>query len=139
MNLPRLPCAGKLGNCPKHLKRFSFTCLYCRWRRMHYGKWTLPPFWIDYTIPWFILRYIVLNQKTGEVKVIQTWKTLKIDPRGHLVKLRCAIIATILRLAKPFSCFYWYERGVGLGLIKASGFIRRKSIALCELFASISL
>jgi len=116
-------CAGKLGNCPAKLarKRFRFTCLYCRWRRLFYGKFVYPPFWIHYTFKaQFQITltncYVSDNNTTyksqsGKQFELVSWRTLHIDPRGHFTPLRCAIIIILdnimktLHIEKPLTEF----------------------------------
>lgn len=96
--LPKLWCAGKLGNCPKNLRRFRFTCVYCRWRRRHYGKFSSPPRWITYTLLMSVAKYAAVD-KNGQVQAYKTvWKTIPIDPRGHFTMFRCAIIMVFDRI-----------------------------------------
>lgn len=99
--LTRLWCAGIL--CPHlELKRFHFTCLYCRWRRKHVGKWTVPPYWIDYTLLWAVERYAVFNRQGKLVAFQDRWQAVKIDPRGHFTMLRCASIVLMDKVMKRF-------------------------------------
>lgn len=115
-----LPCAGKLGNCPKNVKRFRFTCLYCRWRRQYYGNFSRPPFWIQYTFKsvfrtFLTYRYVknglVYEDKHGRLLRVTSRHTLKIDPRGHFTSLRCATISvldeimSVTKASKPLSEF----------------------------------
>jgi hypothetical protein len=114
-----MACAGKLGNCPEGLDRFRSTCLKCRWRWMYYNGWRMPSFWIDYTIPWSV-KYnywqlkngkLLLHAKSRPLKKMREnvfyegkrWSTLKIDPRGRFLALRCAVIITFIKLAGKFS------------------------------------
>jgi len=109
-------CAGKLGNCPETVKRFRFTCLFCRWRRRLYGKFSDPPYWIDYTYESsirerFVSRYVknglIFRVRDGRPLKVTSYRTLKIDPRGHFTSLRCAIIIildsimNVLHVGKP--------------------------------------
>jgi len=107
--LLRLWCAGKLGNCPKWVKRFRFTCFYCRWRRQLYGKYSDPPFWIDYTykssvrtrlVDRYVKNGLIFEVRDGRPLKVTTYKTLKIDPRGHFTSLRCAIIIVLDEVMK---------------------------------------
>lgn len=105
--ITRLWCAGILCS-HSDLERFRFTCLYCRWRRQNSGKWTVPPYWIDYTLPWKIAQYVFVNNERKVVGYRLMWLTIKIDPRGHFTMLRCmAIVALdkimqrVHRLEKP--------------------------------------
>lgn len=102
--LLRLWCAGKLGNCPKGLNRFRFTCLYCRWRRQYYGNFHPPPFWIKYTYKslWheeFVTRLVQngleFTRKDGGLFKHVKSINVKIDPRGHFTSLRCAAIIVL--------------------------------------------
>lgn len=97
----RLWCAGILCPFPE-LKRFHLTCFYCRWRRAYLGKWTIPPYWIDYTIPWNLVTWIALNEKGEAVGHHLQWRTLKIDPRGHFTMLRCSAIVTLDKIMLHF-------------------------------------
>lgn len=115
---PPLWCAGKLGNCPKDVKRFRFlTCLGCRWRRRFYGKYRNPPFWISYvyksSISTSIVGFAVINgvkyrSADGGGLKRTTWFELRIDPRGHFTMFRCASIIVldsvmmVLGHRKPF-------------------------------------
>ena len=116
----RLWCAGKLGNCPKTVKRFRFTCLACRWRRRFYGKFSDPPYWINYTyvssvrkqlVNCFVQDGLTFKARTGGQLETTTWTTLIIDPRGHFTSLRCAIIMVLdwfmkaLHIEKPLAEF----------------------------------
>ena len=109
---PKLWCAGKLGNCPKTVNRFRWTCLHCLWRRRYLGKFIDPPYWIDYTPPWSVTYYVAVNEK-GEIIAKKTnWFTYHIDPRGHFTSFRCAaivaldkIMAKIKRVRYPFREF----------------------------------
>jgi hypothetical protein len=97
--LTRLWCAGIL--CPHpELKRFHFTCLYCRWRRVHYGKLSKPPYLISYIIPWKLKRYAVLNAQNEVVAFKIRWHKILIDPRGHCTMLRCAAIMTLDKIVR---------------------------------------
>lgn len=110
---PAPSCAGKLGNCTVK-DRFHSGCLSCRWRKQYYGKWTPPPYWINYTMTWNFQRFLLINRKTGERKIKTGWWTVEIDPRGHFTRLRCAAIMvcdkiltriharTFVRLEKPW-------------------------------------
>ena len=132
MNFLRLPCAGKLGNCPKNLHRFHATCFTCRWRRKHIGKWTDPPYWIDYTIPWLFQRFLLYNPKTKQKLIRTDFVTLKIDPRGHCAMLRCSAIITLLKIAEHFPEF--------IGDVKRRFIkIRSRFITVCELIANITI
>jgi hypothetical protein len=124
--LPPLWCAGKLGNCPKDLTRFRFTCFGCRWRRRFYGKFEYPPFWINYTYKsffheQFVDSYIHDNKeysaRDGGKLRLTTWDTLHIDPRGHFTALRCAIIIVLDSL---------------MGATK----IKKPLVEFCEFFSS---
>jgi hypothetical protein len=80
------------------------------------GKWTLPPYWIDYSNPWQIEKYAVYaalpNGKHKLVAYQDMWHIIKIDPRGHFTMLRCAaiivlgkIMGKLRRLEKPLMEF----------------------------------
>lgn len=86
MFLFRLWCAGIL--CEHQLKRFHWTCFFCRTRRRHLGKWTDPPFYWHYQLPW---------DKSRE---------LLIDPRGRFVWQRCIIIIVLERIVAKFNRFH---------------------------------
>lgn len=100
-----LGCAGKLGNCPDVASaRPRFTCLYCRWRRREYKNFIDPPFWITYTYKSIIQTHLVrgymkngllFEARDGRPLKVTTYKTLKIDPRGHFTGLRCATIIVL--------------------------------------------
>lgn len=99
--LTRLWCAGKL--CPHpELKRFHFTCLYCRPRRRHLGKWTRPPRWINYTNPWKVEHFAFLDKQNHPQSYVTMWHTIEIDPRGHFTMLRCAIIVALDKIMNRF-------------------------------------
>lgn len=115
---PPLPCAGKLAKCPKDLKRFRFTCLYCWWRRLFYAKASLPPFWIKYvfnsSVKIVVSKNLVVNgvqyrALDGEVFKQTVYTHVNIDPRGHFTSLRCAAIVTFDKImnytgySKPFA------------------------------------
>lgn len=119
-------CAGKLGNCPSNLTRFRFTCLYCRWRRHYYGKFTVPPFWIEYVYKSLFTVQFVNQLRRGNIvykapegkKLKYTRRvTLKIDPRGCFTAVRCAIIMVLDNLMKKFH-------------------IKKPLAEFCELFAN---
>lgn len=101
----RLWCAGILCKYPE-LKRFRFSCLYCRYRRKYLGKWTLPPYWIDYTVPW-TLGYSAIVKEQKLVALRKMWFYLKIDPRGHFTLLRCSAIVALDKIMKRFR---WTEK-----------------------------
>lgn len=100
-----LGCANKLGNCPKvALKRFRFTCLYCRWRRREYEHFVDPPYWINYTLKSTYTVKLVDFLIFGGVKYVSSegkklehtsWHTVHIDPRGHFTSLRSAVIIVL--------------------------------------------
>lgn len=119
----RLWCARKYHH--PELKRFHFTCLYCRWRRRHYGKLSDPPFWIEYTYKSLVKTVykrqhirngLLFEVSDGSPLKITKYFTVKIDPRGHFTGVRCAIIIVLDNI------------------MKASG-IRKPLAELCELFA----
>ena len=96
----RLWCAGKLGTCPQ-VNRFRFTCLYCRSRRRFYGKFTDPPYWIDYTyiskivteqVDELVQDGVVYRALDGGKLIVEYFTTVKIDPRGKWTMFRCAAI-----------------------------------------------
>jgi hypothetical protein len=124
-----LPCAGKLCGCnigkatpvmkanPNELKRFHFTCVYCRWRRKYFAHYVTPKYWIRYTylnhgVTYFTYAYrhdgYVYRASNGAKLKVTMYFTLEIDPRGHFVKARCAAIILIdkliklLHMKKPF-------------------------------------
>ena len=136
MNLLKMPCAGKLGNCPKTLNRFHWSCLRCRWRWDFLGKWTNPPFWITYARVW---RYARSCTKTRIMVV-----NLLIDPRGHLVNLRCAVIVALMKLAEHFPillpsntcfCFTCRPDREHIHLVR----VRKYFVTVCEFFATITI
>ncbi|MDH5786984.1 MAG: hypothetical protein OEZ40_01650 [Candidatus Bathyarchaeota archaeon] len=116
-NWTKLKCAGKLGNCPKNLTRFRFTCLSCRWRRRFYGRYHNPPFWIEYTYKsFFYVVYLkqhvrddglIIEASNGSMMKVTKHRVLFINPRGHFTGLRCAIIVWLdcmigyLHIKKP--------------------------------------
>ena len=109
----RLWCASRCQSLHTNaLDRFHCTCLSCRLRRRLIGKFTDPPYWIDYTMPHSVQTY-ALTTRDGVVLAYQTrWETIKVDPRGHFTMLRCAfiiclvkIIARFRRTAKPLQEF----------------------------------
>ena len=110
-------CGGKL--CKENINRFHLTCLYCRWRRKYLGKWTNPPYWIEYTYlsqdvvtvtDSFKDKYSGLEYYTADGKKFRFVEkfTLRIDPRGMFTAIRCAAIMVIdkimlkFKLGKPF-------------------------------------
>lgn len=105
MNMLSLWCAGKLGNCPPIAKtRFRFTCLYCRWRRRVYGKYTTPTYYIRYTYTSinikvtrnrFVKHGYVYTRRDGGLLTYREWQTLTIDPRGRFTRWRCAAIIVL--------------------------------------------
>jgi len=116
-------CAGKLGNCtigkassvdpanPAELKRFHFTCLYCRWRRRYLGKFQSPKYWIHYTylnhtVTHYTREYIsggkAYTLSNGGLLRVEIAFTLLIDPRGHFTRARCACIQVLDKMIKLF-------------------------------------
>lgn len=104
-------CAGKLENCPSVAKtRFRFCCLYCRWRRKFYGRWTDPPDWIQYTytaipptvrlVDVVVHNGVELHAPAGKKLKVTSYKHVWIDPRGHFTALRCAGIMIVDRIMK---------------------------------------
>lgn len=139
MNFLKLPCAGKLGNCPENLRRFHLTCLTCRSRRREYNGWTAPPHWISYTIPWLVQYFVLTNRETGEAYAVkEKWQTLKIDPRGHFTFLRCAIIITFLKVAGKI-----YNPRFDMAAAKAKRLFQprlsQRLVTLCEFVANITI
>lgn len=119
-------CAGRLGNCPTTVSRFRFTCLWCRWRREWYGKFEKPPFWIEYTYACPVCvrlmksverRGLLFTAPHGRMLKVTVHRTLKIDPRGHLTSLRCAVVMVLDKVMKR------------LGYVKPF-------VEFCELFAN---
>jgi len=108
-----LSCAGKLGNCPQEAKkRFRFTCLYCRWRRMKYTKYRKPPYFIEYTYvslitsrlcDAFILHGKEYRRADGGKFLHTFYLTCWIDPRGHFTQLRCCTIIVLDKIMKVFT------------------------------------
>jgi hypothetical protein len=105
--LLKLWCAGKLGNCPASVKRFRFTCLYCRIRRQFYGKFTNPSYWINYTYKsnykvYYVDGFVrdgVKYEASGGGKIKKVdFTTVLIDPRGRFTMLRCAAIMVLDRI-----------------------------------------
>jgi hypothetical protein len=107
----RMWCAGLLGNCPPAvaLKRFRFTCLYCRWRRQWIGKYSPPPFWIKYTYRSLfktkrVKRYVADGKEYSRVDggdlIITEFHILRIDPRGHFTPARIAAIIVLDKIMK---------------------------------------
>jgi len=97
-NLTRLPCAGKLGNCPQNLHRFHFTCLYCRMRRRYAGKYATPPQIITYQYKWSIHHMALVNENGQILAYKKVWRHLNIDAVGHFVMFRCAVILVLDRV-----------------------------------------
>jgi hypothetical protein len=96
---------------PEKIDRFRFTCLSCRTRRRLAGKFSDPPFWIDYTLKSNFTSYLVDKfvqdgkeysaRNGGKLKV--TWfTTVKIDPRGRFTALRCAAIMVLDKIMTAF-------------------------------------
>ena len=141
--LPKLPCSGKLCkkgiDYHKPMHRFHPTCLYCRKRREYYTSYHKPSYWINYTyLSWWYLhtsQRIVLNGKEytradgGELTLYQS-RTLRIDPRGHFTKLRCAIIIFIDRL------MVHYPKKVYVNGKVAGCELRKPWAEICELLAN---
>lgn len=114
-------CAGRLGNCPTvATKRFRFTCLYCRWRRIWLGKYKHPKHYIKYTyrslgstrrVKSYRQNGYEYRRSDGGDLIITEYRTLRIDPRGHFTAPRCAAIIIIdkimlkTKLYKPFAEF----------------------------------
>ena len=106
--LPKLWCAATLktsiGNCPKDVKRFRFSCLACRIRRYHYGRFTEPKFYAKYTFKNITLYYRVnsyerdgyrYHLKSGKKMLITRYHFLLVDPRGHFLMWRLATIKVL--------------------------------------------
>jgi hypothetical protein len=105
-------CGGEL--CKENLNRFHFTCLYCRWRRKYLGKWTDPPYWIEYsylsqTKTFYTNSYNdkyknleYYSSDGSKFEITEHW-TLRIDPRGYFTKLRCAAIIVLDKIMLKFS------------------------------------
>jgi len=114
-------CAGQLGNCTSNVKRFRFSCLFCRWRRRYLGKFVDPPYWIQYTFlsrirqsygKTFVHKGVEYKAPDGTFFIINKLETVKIDPRGRFTGFRCAsiivfdyIMKMLPRLEKPFAEF----------------------------------
>jgi hypothetical protein len=104
-----LSCAGKLGNCPDDLRRFRFTCLYCRWRRAYYHGWIKPSYWIKYTYRSSV-KTVVTSTLTvdGAEYRLASGRHFKhvlshyvlIDPRGHFTMVRCAAVVMFDRVMR---------------------------------------
>jgi len=110
----KLWCLGKLANCPKtSAQRFHFCCLYCRWRREFYGKWSDPSEWIKYTYMSIAPTTQLMSSwqhdgieyyaPQGKKLRITTYKHIWIDPRGHFTALRCATIIIMDRMMKMWN------------------------------------
>lgn len=108
----KLSCAGKLGNCPKTVNRFRFTCLFCRWRRSYYNKFVEPPFYIKYTykslfreeiVTRIVLDGLEFRRRDGGKLKHKIFQYVTIDPRGHFTYLRCAAIMVLDNIMKAFS------------------------------------
>jgi len=113
----RLWCAGIL--CPHpELKRIHLTCARCCWRRRYYGKFVDPPKWIFYRFFWDKERWAVIDVHGRIMGFQDKWTTIRIDPRGHFVMLRCSIIVT---LDKIMAKIRW---------------IRKPFMEVCEFFAN---
>ena len=122
--LPPLWCAGKLGSCPEDVDRFRFTCLFCRWRRRYYGKFTDPTFWIEYAyksqiceeiVDYFVKDGLIFTATNGGKLRHTIYPTVKIDPRGHFTSLRCATIIVLDEIMKAL--------GVGKPLVEFCEFL----------------
>ena len=110
--LPPLWCAGKLGNCPETVESFRIiSCLICRWRRRYYGKYSTPPYYIDYTYTswkktWVADYYddhgLRFKMKDGSKLKIVEYRTVNIDPRGRFTCFRCAAIIVLDHIMKMF-------------------------------------
>ena len=115
--IPALPCARRLqvdgmGKCPSDVKRFRFTCLSCRLRRVWLGNYTVPNY-IKYTYTSF--RYV---SPLPNGKVLIQYPYVLIDPRGHFTMARCAgiiVLDKIIKFARRFNknyrlqCKPWVE------------------------------
>lgn len=106
-------CAELSGTCNDDHKtegtRFHLTCLYCRFRRKMAGKYTEPPFYINYTYKNYYhehtVPYVDLNgyryRMSNGAKIRHTiYYTLKIDPRSKFTAFRCAAIMVIDKLMR---------------------------------------
>lgn len=109
ISLLRLWCAGKLGNCPKNVARFRFTCLFCRWRRQFYGKFHEPPYWIKYvykslfqeeTTHRLVIDGLEYTRRDGGKVKHKVYFSVLIDPRGSFLFLRCATIIVLDNIMK---------------------------------------
>jgi len=59
-------------------------------RRWFYGKFTLPPYYLEYTYKSF--RYEQPAMFQGKKCILIAYPHVKIDPRGHFTMLRVAFI-----------------------------------------------
>ena len=132
-------CAGRLGNCPECVgTRFHMTCLYCRWRRRHIGKFTDPKYWIKYTyLSWYrvsiVKKYVCdgkeYSRADGGYLRIQKNITLLIDPRGRFLRFRCAAIILIDKLM----CRFGVSKKTRYTVLRD---MRKPWAELCEFFAN---
>lgn len=115
----KLWCAGRLAYCPSDVKRFRFTCLFCRWRRSYLGKYKVPPEYVKYTykslyrevlVKEYITRFgspIRMQAANGGCLKIKQYYYVLIDP-GRFLMLRCSIIRVLdavmgyLKRGRPF-------------------------------------
>jgi hypothetical protein len=104
----KLWCSNRLnvvgiGKCAETGNRFKFSCLACRMRRNFYGKFTLPPYYIQYTYHSFHFE-----KQLGNGKVLFQFPYVLVDPRGSFLSVRVAFIRVmdnvmkLFRRTKPF-------------------------------------
>jgi len=66
------------------------------------GKWTVPSYMIDYTMPHSVQRYALVTSE-GKILAYKTvWETVKVDPRGHFTMLRCSFIICLVKIIGRF-------------------------------------
>jgi hypothetical protein len=142
-------CLGKLAGCGAEKNpRFHVTCLWCRTRRRFIGKFTEPPYWVFYTYTsWWAVNYVrkhvvgdrvIMRSDGGWFKIEYPYR-LRIDPRGHFLMPRCAVIIWIDRLMLKFGVGYKKtvrnQKGEVVRFGKGRG-MRKPWAEICEFLAN---
>lgn len=86
---------------------FHWTCLFCRDRRKALGKWVKPSKWISYfylCMPFSEATAFKIDREHKRIYqfTVMVPTVLRIDPRGHFTRLRCAVIVWLDRLGLRF-------------------------------------